>query len=226
MRNGHTRKLAVIISTDDLAKHRGATMADGGSTAHPGHIAYFEAASALGCGARNVAPDAVREDPPVLLQAERVVVIDAIRHIAFTHASALPTVEVLRLLAPRVYAKGAIGRAVCRPRRSTPASRWASLSCFWTPCSCRRPTWCDSTMAGDERLPDAFVEPAPRSRRGSSRICAGTDRHRALRGARRRCFLGGDAARSEPFVDPASGATRRFTVDLQGRERDLHPPVR
>jgi hypothetical protein len=34
-------------------------------------------------------------------------VIDAFRFVAYTHLSALPTVEVLRLLGPRYYAKGA-----------------------------------------------------------------------------------------------------------------------
>ena len=69
--DAHGRKLPVIVATEDLARYRGAvTMVDGGfDPLHPGHIAYFEAAAALGrpvlC---NLCPDewVARKHPPLL----------------------------------------------------------------------------------------------------------------------------------------------------------------
>jgi bifunctional ADP-heptose synthase (sugar kinase/adenylyltransferase) len=102
----------VIIATEDLPRHRGeVTMVDGGfDPLHHGHVAYFEAAAGLGVPVLcNVSSDewVAGKHPPILDQAERGAVIDAIRFVAYTHLSALPTVEVLRLLGPRYYAKGA-----------------------------------------------------------------------------------------------------------------------
>jgi D-beta-D-heptose 7-phosphate kinase/D-beta-D-heptose 1-phosphate adenosyltransferase len=102
----------MIVGRDDLADLRGTvTMVDGGfDPLHPGHVAYFEAAAELGhpvlC---SVSPDSwvAAKHAPLLSQAERVAVIDAFRAIDYTYAAAEPTVEVLRLLAPVVYAKGA-----------------------------------------------------------------------------------------------------------------------
>jgi bifunctional ADP-heptose synthase (sugar kinase/adenylyltransferase) len=56
----------------------------------------------------SVSPDSwvAAKHPPLLTQAERVVVIDALRVIDFTYAAGEPTVEVLRLLEPWIYAKG------------------------------------------------------------------------------------------------------------------------
>ena len=86
-------------------------MVDGGfDPLHPGHIAYFRAASELGppvlC---NVASDewVRRKHPPLLPQAERGALIDAIRWIDLVHLSGTSTAGVLRLLRPRYYAKGA-----------------------------------------------------------------------------------------------------------------------
>jgi len=102
----------VIVATDDLGSYRGAvTMVDGGfDPLHPGHIAYFEAAAALELPVLcNLCPDEwiARKHAPLLPQAERAAVIDAIRFVAYTHPSSLPTAEVLSRLAPRRYAKGA-----------------------------------------------------------------------------------------------------------------------
>jgi cytidyltransferase-like protein len=102
----------VIIPTDRLAGHRGAvTMVDGAfDPIHQGHVDYFEAAAALGppvlC---NISPDdyVSRKHPPLLDQAARARVIDALRPITFTHLSQTSTNEVLRALVPRYYAKGA-----------------------------------------------------------------------------------------------------------------------
>jgi cytidyltransferase-like protein len=108
----HGEKLPVIVSTEDLGRYRGAvTMVDGGfDPLHHGHVAYFEAAAALGLPVLcNVSSDewVARKHPPLLDQAERAAIIDAIRWVDYTHLSAVETVDVLRLLSPRYYAKGA-----------------------------------------------------------------------------------------------------------------------
>ncbi len=102
----------MIVSTPDLAGLAGrVTMVDGGfDPLHHGHVAYFEAAAALGrpvlC---NVSSDAyvARKHPPFLDQAERGAILDAIRFLDYVHLSQVETVEVLRLLRPHAYAKGA-----------------------------------------------------------------------------------------------------------------------
>jgi cytidyltransferase-like protein len=102
----------MIVSTADLGGYRGrVAMVDGGfDPLHHGHIAYFEAAAALGVPVLcNIASDewVARKHPPVLAQAERGAIVDAIRFVDYTHLSQTETVEVLRLLEPRYYAKGA-----------------------------------------------------------------------------------------------------------------------
>ena len=104
-------------------------MVDGGfDPLHHGHVAYFEAAAALGLPVLcNVTRDewVAAKHPLVLAQAERGAVVDAIRFVAFTHLSQVSTAEVLRLLEPRFYAKGADWRgrlpeeelAICAERR-------------------------------------------------------------------------------------------------------------
>lgn len=86
-------------------------MVDGGfDPLHAGHIAYFEAAAGLGLPLLcNVSSDdwVALKHVPLLPQAERGVVIEAIRWIDYVHLSHTPTVEVLRRLEPRYYAKGA-----------------------------------------------------------------------------------------------------------------------
>jgi bifunctional ADP-heptose synthase (sugar kinase/adenylyltransferase) len=110
-RNEHGRNLPVIVATSDLGRYRGeVTMVDGGfDPLHHGHVAHFEAAAAIGLTVLvNVSPDEwiAGKHPPLLAQAERAAVIDAIRFVAYTHLSSVETDEVLRLLAPRYYAKG------------------------------------------------------------------------------------------------------------------------
>jgi bifunctional ADP-heptose synthase (sugar kinase/adenylyltransferase) len=73
-------------------------------------VAYFEAAAALGLPVLcNVAADewVARKHAPLLPQADRGVVLDAIRSIAYVHLSRTSTADVLRELRPRYYAKGA-----------------------------------------------------------------------------------------------------------------------
>jgi bifunctional ADP-heptose synthase (sugar kinase/adenylyltransferase) len=102
----------MIIPTESLAGHRGqVTLVDGGfDPLHPGHIAYFAAAADLGLPVLcNVAPDAwvARKHPPLLEQAARAAIVDAIRFVDYTHLAAGATESVLRDLRPRYYAKGA-----------------------------------------------------------------------------------------------------------------------
>jgi cytidyltransferase-like protein len=102
----------VILATVDLPHHRGAvTMVDGAfDPIHPGHIAYFEAAAALGLPVLcNVSPDAyvATKHRPLLTQAERAAVLDAIRFVEYVHLAPGPTRDVLAELGPRFYAKGA-----------------------------------------------------------------------------------------------------------------------
>ena len=102
----------MIVSTADLAGYRGrVTMVDGGfDPLHHGHIAYFQAAAELGLPVLcNISADeyVARKHPPFLDQAERAAIVDAVRFVDYTHLSQTETVEVLRLLEPRYYAKGA-----------------------------------------------------------------------------------------------------------------------
>jgi len=101
----------VIVAAAELQSLTGAvTMVDGGfDPLHPGHIAYFRAAAELGLPVLcNVASDewVARKHAPLLTQAERGVVLDAIRWLDYVHLSATTTAEVLRALRPRSYAKG------------------------------------------------------------------------------------------------------------------------
>lgn len=102
----------MIVATDDLVTYRGqVSMVDGGfDPIHHGHVAYLEAASKLGVPVLcNVSGDewVSAKHPPLLDQAERGAVLDAIRFVSYTHLSRIPTVEVLELLEPRFYVKGA-----------------------------------------------------------------------------------------------------------------------
>lgn len=102
----------MILATVDLPNHRGAvTMVDGAfDPIHPGHIAYFEAAAALRLPVLcNVSPDAyvATKHRPLLTQAERGAVLDAIRFVEYVHLAPGSTRDVLAELGPRFYAKGA-----------------------------------------------------------------------------------------------------------------------
>jgi cytidyltransferase-like protein len=102
----------LIVASDALAELAGkVTMVDGGfDPLHAGHVEYFRAAAELGLPVLcNVSSDEwiARKHPVLLPQAERVEIIDAIRWISYTHLSSQPTVDVLRALRPRYFAKGA-----------------------------------------------------------------------------------------------------------------------
>jgi cytidyltransferase-like protein len=101
----------VIVSTAELPGLAGqVTMVSGGfDPLHTGHIAYFRAAAELGVPLLcNVSADdwVARKHPPLLTQAERLEVIDAIRFVDYTHAEQSSTEDVLEALRPRYFAKG------------------------------------------------------------------------------------------------------------------------
>lgn len=101
----------VIVEFSQLRSlSRQVTMVDGSfDPLHDGHIAYFRAAAALGrpvlC---NVATDDwTQSKHRVLLSRDRrMLVIDALKDIAYVHAGSYTTAEVLRELIPATYAKG------------------------------------------------------------------------------------------------------------------------
>jgi D-beta-D-heptose 7-phosphate kinase/D-beta-D-heptose 1-phosphate adenosyltransferase len=102
----------MIVSTDQLPGLAGrVTMVSGGfDPLHPGHLAYFRAAAALGAPLLvNVSNDewVAPKHVPLLTQAERIQVIDALEMVEYVHAERGPTFEVLRGLRPRYFAKGA-----------------------------------------------------------------------------------------------------------------------
>ena len=76
---------------------------------HPGHLAYFRAARSLGypllC---NICPDSetVKKHPILLPAADRAEILSSIDGLTYVHVSDVPTVEVLRELRPKFYAKG------------------------------------------------------------------------------------------------------------------------
>jgi cytidyltransferase-like protein len=86
-------------------------MVDGGfDPLHAGHVEYFRTAAELGAPVLcNVSSDQwVEQKHPLLLpQRERALIIDAIRYVEYTHLSDISTGEVLRILQPRYYVKGA-----------------------------------------------------------------------------------------------------------------------
>jgi D-beta-D-heptose 7-phosphate kinase/D-beta-D-heptose 1-phosphate adenosyltransferase len=101
----------VIVRAHDLQSLAGrVTMVSGGfDPLHPGHVAYFRAASELGLPLLcNVSSDewVARKHPPLLTQAERLELIDAIRFVDYTHAEETSTEDVLARLRPRFFAKG------------------------------------------------------------------------------------------------------------------------
>lgn len=101
----------MIVTAADFPGLRGlVAMVDGGfDPIHAGHVAYFREAAALGAPVLcNVAGDewVGRKHRPLLPQGERVAVLDAFRDVAYVHASATSTAEVLEALAPRWYVKG------------------------------------------------------------------------------------------------------------------------
>jgi cytidyltransferase-like protein len=101
----------VILSFEDLPQHAGRVgMVDGAfDPLHAGHIAYFQAASALGVPLLcNVASDRYvsSKHPPLLNEDQRACVVDAIRYIQYTHINRHDTETILEQLRPKYYIKG------------------------------------------------------------------------------------------------------------------------
>jgi bifunctional ADP-heptose synthase (sugar kinase/adenylyltransferase) len=101
----------MLLTTDQLSQYcQQVAMVDGRfDPIHDGHIGYFKAASELGVPLLcNVAPDSwtATKHPVFLGQEQRGVVLNAIRCIEYVHLAAIPTVEVLKLLQPKLYIKG------------------------------------------------------------------------------------------------------------------------
>jgi cytidyltransferase-like protein len=101
----------MLVTFEGLRRYRGlVSLVDGAfDPLHAGHIAYFRAAAAshrpLLC---TVASDRyVRlKHPPLLPEDQRIAVIDALRHIHFTHLNTYGTEAVLEHLQPAAYLKG------------------------------------------------------------------------------------------------------------------------
>jgi bifunctional ADP-heptose synthase (sugar kinase/adenylyltransferase) len=101
----------MILETSQLSDYVGqVAMVDGSfDPIHDGHIAYFQGAAEFGIPVLcNVASDSwtVTKHQVLLSQVQRAVVLDAIRFISFVHLSSTSTLEVLKLLKPRLYIKG------------------------------------------------------------------------------------------------------------------------
>ena len=98
----------MIIETAQLSGYVGqVAMVDGSfDPIHDGHIAYFRGAAEFGIPVLcNVASDSwtVTKHQVLLSQAQRGAVLDAIRYISFVHLASTTTLEVLKLLKPRLY---------------------------------------------------------------------------------------------------------------------------
>jgi len=101
----------MILETSQLSDFVGqVAMVDGSfDPIHDGHIAYFQRAAEFGIPVLcNVASDSwtVTKHQVLLSQMQRGVVLDAIRFISFVHLSSTSTLEVLKILKPRLYIKG------------------------------------------------------------------------------------------------------------------------
>ena len=102
----------MILAFEDLAEYRQrVAMVDGAfDPMHRGHVEYFRlAAEQLGVPLLcNVASDRYvsSKHPPLVPEADRAAVVDAIRYITYTHVNQFDTETILRELCPRYYVKG------------------------------------------------------------------------------------------------------------------------
>ena len=101
----------MILATDQLRDYVGkVAMVDGSfDPLHDGHIHYFREAAEFGLPVLcNVTSDVWTSSKHRILlnQEQRGVVLDAIRHLSFVHLSAVSTLDVLKLLKPKMYIKG------------------------------------------------------------------------------------------------------------------------
>mgnify|MGYP003344484804 FL=1 len=101
----------MIVAFDELAQYRHqVAMVDGAfDPLHRGHIEYFRAAAQLDAPLLcNVASDRYvsTKHAPLLPEADRAAVVDAIRYISYTHINRFDTETILRELQPKYYVKG------------------------------------------------------------------------------------------------------------------------
>jgi cytidyltransferase-like protein len=101
----------VIVAFDELKQHRQqVAMVDGAfDPLHRGHIEYFRSAASLDAPLLcNVASDRYvsTKHAPLLPEADRAAVVDAIRYISYTHINRFDTETILRELQPKYYVKG------------------------------------------------------------------------------------------------------------------------
>ncbi len=101
----------MIVQFEELHRYRGeVAMVDGAfDPLHYGHIRYFAEAAKLGSPVLcNLAPDTYvsAKHAPLLPAEQRSEVIDALRHIDYTHLNAYDTEAVLEELRPKYYVKG------------------------------------------------------------------------------------------------------------------------
>src|SRR5438552_6834974 len=101
----------MIIGVTHLRCFRGAVaMVSGGfDPIHDGHVEHFRQAASLGLPVLcNVSPDQIvgEKHVPLLAQAQRARVIDALRYIDLTYPAPGETVDVLHELRPRFFVKG------------------------------------------------------------------------------------------------------------------------
>jgi cytidyltransferase-like protein len=125
----------MILTFDQLPDFRGVvSMVDGAfDPLHAGHVEYFRAAAELGAPVLcNLASDRyVRtKHAPLLPEAQRAVIIDALRDIAYTHVSERDTETVLEQLRPIRYVKGRDWEGRLPPRQIEICARWGIEICF------------------------------------------------------------------------------------------------
>ncbi len=101
----------MILDFEALAEHRHVhAMVDGGfDPLHAGHIAYFRAAAELGAPVLcNIASDryVARKHAPLLPEAQRVAIVEALEVIGAVHLNEHDTETVLGQLRPKYYVKG------------------------------------------------------------------------------------------------------------------------
>jgi bifunctional ADP-heptose synthase (sugar kinase/adenylyltransferase) len=110
----------LIVAPPDLDALTGkVTMVSGHfDPLHPGHLEYFVEAAAIGLPLLcNVScdEDLARKHAPLLTQAERGALIDALAVVTYVHLASGTTEQAIRALRPRYFAKGADWRGRLPP---------------------------------------------------------------------------------------------------------------
>ena len=152
----------MIVPTGELGSLAGTvTMVSGGfDPLHPGHIAYFRAAADLGVPLLvNVSHDewVGRKHAPLLTQAERMQVIDALDMVGTSMPRRGRPSRCSSALRPRYFAKGADWEGRLPEDELDVCSEHGIESSSWTPSWTRRRTcFAASGSGGAERGPQAW----------------------------------------------------------------------